>query len=80
LQVWTSLMKEISIQPVNLIPPDNIKMAWVDPVSGLLADEDCNGARQYPYIAGSAPVASSPCVDSPIDRAKTWINDLLPNN
>ncbi|MFA6053093.1 MAG: penicillin-binding protein 1B [Methylobacter sp.] len=80
LQVWTSLMKEISIQPVNLIPPDNIKMAWVDPVSGLLADEGCGGARQYPYIAGSAPVASSPCVDSPIDRAKTWVNGLLPNN
>jgi penicillin-binding protein 1B len=80
LQVWTSLMKKISNQPVNLIPPDNIKMAWVDPVNGLLANEDCVGAKQYPYIAGSAPVESSPCVDSTVNPVESWINDLLPNN
>jgi len=80
LQVWTSLMKGISSQPVNLIPPDNIKMAWVDPANGLLANEDCYGAKQYPYIAGSAPVESSPCVDTAVNRAKTWINDLLPSD
>jgi penicillin-binding protein 1B len=80
LQVWTSLMREISNQPVSLIPPDNIEMVWVDPVDGLLANEDCEGAKQYPYIAGSAPVESSPCVDSPVNRIETFINDLLPNN
>ncbi|MFA6161882.1 MAG: penicillin-binding transpeptidase domain-containing protein, partial [Methylobacter sp.] len=80
LQVWTSLMRKISNQPVNLIPPDNIKMAWVDPVNGLLANEDCEGAKQYPYISGSAPVESSPCMDSPVNPVESWINDLLPNN
>ena len=80
LQVWTSLMRKISNQPVNLIPPDNIKMAWVDPVNGLLANEDCEGAKQYPYISGSAPIESSPCMDSPVNPVESWINDLLPNN
>ncbi len=80
LQVWTSLMKQISIQPVTLIPPDNIKMAWVDPANGLLANESCSGAKSYPFIAGSAPEESSPCVDSPINQIETLINDLLPNN
>ena len=80
LQVWTSLMKQISIQPVTLIPPDNIKMAWVDPANGLLANENCSGAKQYPFIAGSAPEESSPCVDSPVNQIETLINDLLPNN
>ncbi len=80
LQVWTSLMKQISTQPVTLIQPDNIKMAWVDPVNGLLANENCEGARPYPFVAGSAPEESSPCVDSPINRVETLINELLPNN
>ncbi|MGZ4954678.1 MAG: penicillin-binding protein 1B [Methylobacter sp.] len=80
LQVWTSLMKQISTQPVTLIPPDNIKMAWVDPANGLLANENCSGAKEYPFVAGSAPEESSPCVDSPINRVETLINGLLPNN
>jgi penicillin-binding protein 1B len=80
LQVWTSLMRQISTQPVTLIPPDNIKMAWVDPVNGLLANENCAGAKQYPFVVGSAPEEYSPCVDSPIDQLETLVKDLLPNN
>jgi penicillin-binding protein 1B len=80
LQVWIPLMRQISTQPVNLIPPDNIQMAWVDPANGLLASEACQGARQYPYIAGSAPIAYSPCVDLPLNPIKSWLNDLLPND
>jgi penicillin-binding protein 1B len=77
LQVWTALMKQISNQPVNLIPPDNVKMALVDPVNGLLAGEDCGWARHYPYIAGSAPVTYSPCGDSGVEQVKSWIEDLF---
>ena len=80
LQVWISLMKQISNQPVTLSPPDNIKMAWVDPLNGLLANENCEDAKQYPFIAGSEPEESSPCVDSPVNQIETLINDLLPNN
>lgn len=49
LPVWLSVMKQISTQPVNLIAPDNIKMA----TSG------CSGSRSYPYVSGSEPHASS---------------------
>lgn len=80
LQVWTSLMKQVSTQPVTLIPPDNIKMAWVDPANGLLANENCFGAKEYPFIIGSAPEESSPCVDSPVNQIETMINNLLPDN
>ena len=77
LPVWTSLMKQISSQPVSLIPPDNIKMALVDPVNGLLASEGCGWARHYPYISGSEPTTYSSCGDSGVDQAKTWIEDLF---
>ncbi len=80
LQVWTSLMKQISTQPVTLIQPDNIKMAWIDPANGLLANENCAGAKPYPFVAGSAPNEASPCMDSPVNRVETLIDELLPNN
>jgi penicillin-binding protein 1B len=78
LPVWTSLMKQISSQPVLLTPPDNIVMAWIDPRNGLLANESCRGAREYPYIAGSAPTASSGCGAEPIiEDDKKWFDDLF---
>ncbi|MDI1294071.1 MAG: penicillin-binding protein 1B [Methylobacter sp.] len=80
LQVWTSLMKQISNQPVSLIPPDNIKTAWVDPANGLLANQNCPGAKVYPFIAGSTPEEYSSCVDSPVNQFESLIDDLLPNN
>ncbi len=77
LKVWTALMRQISTQPVNLIPPDNITMARVDPVSGLLANKDCGGGKQYPYIAGSAPTGYSACGESVYEQDKSWFEDFF---
>jgi penicillin-binding protein 1B len=77
LQLWISLIRQISTQPVSLIPPDNIEMSWIDSENGLLANEECSMAVVYPYINGSAPEQSSPCVHSPINRAKTWMNHIF---
>jgi penicillin-binding protein 1B len=80
LQLWISLMRKISTQPVDLIPPDNIEMNWIDPVNGLLANEECEGAELFPYITGSAPDEESLCVTSNVNRAKTWFNNFLKDN
>ncbi len=77
LKIWTALMRQISKQPVNLIPPDNIKMALVDTGSGLLANKDCGSAKQYPYIAGSEPTSYSSCGTSVIEQDKTWFEDFF---
>ena len=61
LPIWSTLMKQISTQPVNLIPPDNITLTWIDPYSGLLTNKDCGGGKQYPYISGSEPTMHSSC-------------------
>jgi len=58
----------------------NIKMAWIDPANGLLANEHCEGAKRYPFIAGSVPEDDSPCVDAPSNPFEAIINGLLPNN
>ena len=80
LPVWTSLMKQISTQPVLLTPPDNITMAWIDPRNGLLANKSCRGAREYPYINGSAPTAYSACgaAKAPdVEDDKQWFDNLF---
>jgi penicillin-binding protein 1B len=79
LPVWVSLMKQISAQPVLLTPPDNIAMTFIDPRNGLLANKGCAGAREYPYIAGSAPTAFSGCGAAPAVKEddKQWFEDLF---
>lgn len=76
LQLWATLMKQISTQAVSLVPPDNVAMYWIDPVNGLLANQECAGALLYPYIKGSAPEATSPCVTSILNRPINWWNDF----
>ncbi len=63
LQLWSAFMKQIAVQPVNLIAPDNIEMAWIDN-KGLLADYYCQGAKKYPFIKGSVPTELSSCIAS----------------
>ncbi len=77
LQVWAMLMKQISKQPVTLIPPENISMASVDPVNGLQANQACKRAVSYPYLTGSEPTAYSTCGQEVIDQDKNWFDELF---
>ncbi len=77
LQVWTTLMKQISKQPVTLIPPENISMAWIDPANGLLANKACKRAKEFPYLTGSAPTTYSSCGQEVIDQDKSWFEELF---
>ena len=77
LQVWVELMKQISKQPVVLIPPENITTAWVDSFNGLLANQACKRAKEYPYLIGSEPTAYSTCGQEVIEQDKTWFEDLF---
>ncbi len=79
LPIWTSLMKNIAKEPVNLIAPDNIRKVWIDPYSGLLANEDCPGSVLYPFINGSEPKEVSSCdtPDLPEDSSDSWLDDVI---
>ncbi|MGD0961461.1 MAG: penicillin-binding protein 1B [Methylomonas sp.] len=61
LQVWAEFMRQVSKKPVNLIPPDNIAMKWIDAGSGLLSSQYCEGARPFPFVEGSGPTQYSDC-------------------
>jgi len=69
LQVWGDMMKRLRPAPLGLLKPDTVETVWIDPDSGLRADERCAGARQFPFLRGYAPVTESTCVaaaDGPI--------------
>ncbi|MDD1625068.1 MAG: penicillin-binding protein 1B, partial [Methylococcaceae bacterium] len=80
LPIWTALMQKISTQPVNLIPPDNVKLAWVEPGSGLLTRKGCGKSKQYPYISGSEPTTYSSCGQKVFEQDKSWFNDFFEND
>ena len=75
LKIWGAVMKKISHQPVDLIPPEEIEMVWVDPATSLRADKSCRGAVRYPYIKGSAPKRYAPCARAPQNRMRSWFSD-----
>ncbi|MDD2760598.1 MAG: penicillin-binding protein 1B [Methylomonas sp.] len=78
LQIWAELMRRVSRQPVQLAPPDNVGMKWIDSYSGGLASEDCADARLLPFVEGSEPTEYSNCGSSAPDAAESWLNHLNP--
>lgn len=62
LVLWGRVMKALNPQPLGLIPPDNIVYIWVDPQTGYLSAENCDGAIAMPFIRGSEPSMRSDCL------------------
>lgn len=77
LQIWTDLMRQVAKQPVNLVAPDNVQMKWVNPETGGLTDENCPGAKAYPFVDGSGPSEFSTCGLS-TEGGESWLNQLNP--
>jgi penicillin-binding protein 1B len=73
LPIWANVFKRISREPLDLLPPDGVELVWIDPSNGLRASEACPGARQYPYLAGSAPDTWSACAGAPMNEASPSI-------
>ncbi len=77
LKLWSALMREVSRQPLVLVPPDSIEWVWIDSESGLRANEACSNAVEYPFISGYAPAAVSPCMKSPLEDFGSWYEELF---
>lgn len=82
LQVWANFMQKAAPSSLNMTPPSNVMMAWVDAYSGLGSAEDCPGAVQMPYIRGSEPLPGESCnkpisLPAPVETVKSWIRGWL---
>ena len=64
LPIWGEIMQRIQPMALDLLPPESIELTWIDPTSGLRAEEYCTGAIQVPFILGSAPNEQAACVSN----------------
>ncbi len=62
LVLWGRVMKALEPQPLGLLPPQDIVYIWVDPQTGYLSAEHCEGAIAMPFIRGSEPRLRSDCL------------------
>lgn len=75
LRVWTDFMRRDYPQPFMATHPQNINYVWIDDESGKRSAEDCEGARQIPFIRGTAPTENASCVSTghgPLDWFRRW--------
>ena len=82
MQVWANFMQKAAPRSLDMSPPSNVIMAWVDAYSGLGSAEGCPGAVQMPYIRGSEPLAGESCdapvtIPAPVESVRGWIRSWL---
>lgn len=80
LKLWTALMQQVANQSVILSRPDSVISVWIDKNNGLKANELCEDIVAYPFVRGSEPEINSECVDTPLNKVKTWFNDFKEEN
>lgn len=68
LEVWGDMMGRLPLTGVDQVRPEDVVQVLVDPENGLLADDNCSAAKIYPFIIGSEPSDSSPCVSGSFGR------------
>ena len=79
LQIWTKVMRDISVRGLDVTPPADVEEQLTDTATGLKADDGCAGAISVPYIHGFAPADAAPCAKSvtPVDSAVDWIKGIF---
>lgn len=61
LRVWKAIFEKLPTRPLPTSPGSGIEFAWVNPQTGQGTPPECQGARQYPFIAGYAPPVQDHC-------------------
>ncbi len=61
LQAWIALFRDLPTAPFTP-SHEGLEMAWIDPESAQRTQENCQGARQLPFLAGHVPTDTEHCV------------------
>jgi penicillin-binding protein 1B len=80
LKLWRSFMKDASYVPLFTDAPSGIEYAWINPSTGQLSIEGCNGAILVPFIQGSQPLERDGCRSNlmeVIEEPVNWFRRLL---
>jgi penicillin-binding protein 1B len=78
MTLWGDMMARLNPEPLELQPPENVELVWIDSATGHRVDEHCSTAASLPFIRGSAPTATAPCsAQLQIQPIKNWFKRLL---
>ncbi len=61
LVVWSSMMRQLNLQPLELGTSHSIEFVDVDPNTGLRTGVGCGTGRKIPFVKGTAPKRVSNC-------------------
>lgn len=61
LPVWTNVMKQLNLSPVEMVQPTNVQWQWIDSGSGNLAAQGCPGATYIPLLVSTIPQQATDC-------------------
>lgn len=75
--IWGDYLAKVGVQPLTLPTSERIEQVWIDRASGLRADAGCADAVQLPFIVGSAPEGSAPCVGDEFSKPIDWLKGLF---
>lgn len=62
LEVWGDMMGRLPLAAGNQVKPEQVVHVLLDRDNLMLADQDCGNTEVYPFIMGTEPAQSSPCV------------------
>jgi penicillin-binding protein 1B len=79
LRIWRDVFAAFNDPGWTQTLIDGIEYHWIDPATGLLADAGCPDAVQLPFISGSAPTQTAPCVRGfgALPEAVDWFRELF---
>ena len=75
LRIWRDVFAGFASSSWLQAAGDDIEYHWIDPATGLLADNRCRDAVQLPFIRGSQPAGLAPCVRG--QHTPDWIEELF---
>ena len=73
MRIWADLMREHTLAPLELKPPEGIVWDWVDVASGYRTRPNCSGAVRLPFIHSSANIPYHPCYSTD-SASRKWID------
>jgi penicillin-binding protein 1B len=72
LKVFGELFGNIPWRPLESSPPPGVSYQWVAAGTGLLAEENCQGAQRLPFAESSAPTEWDECAGNRSRRWRFW--------
>lgn len=77
LYIWSRLIKDLKVKPLDLIPPPDVEEQLADSITGLKADEGCQSRLLLPYLRGYTPQAWAPCAKAAESQPMQWLREIF---